>query len=192
MVDKIRGIKLPCMAEVYSLWDEYGMLPNIRLHSQQVCRVALALWDWLGQAGFHLDRETIKIGALLHDVAKAYCLDKPDLPHNVEGQRILDERGYPELGILVARHVNLGSALPLDESTIVFYADKRVVGDEIVSVAKRYEYIMRVYGERKPWRIAHLRKDEELTYEVENHIFSLVSPKKPLELISVAREIDIT
>ena len=183
--------KLPDLAKVFQLWDEHGMLPNIRLHSQQVCRVALALWQWLGEAGLELDRQTVKMGALLHDVAKTCCLGKPHLHHNLEGQRILDENGYYELGVLVAKHVNLGSALPLDEAALVFYADKRVVGDQIVSVMERYQYIMKVYGCGKPGRIQFLQQDERLTYQLEEHIFSIVTSFNTQRLISAAAQIDI-
>lgn len=176
--------KLPDLIEVEQLWEQYGMLPNIKRHSRQVCRVALTVWQWLDEAGFYLDRTTIEVGALLHDVAKAYCLDKPGLPHNLEGQRILEQQGYAELGLLVAKHVNLGRAHPLDEAAVVFYADKRVVGDKVVSVAERYEYILKVYGRGKPERINHIKKDEQTTYEVERNIFKVLSASyRPQDII---------
>ena len=40
--------------EVRSWWDDYGMLDNIRRHSEVVCKVALVLTDWLAEAGVSL------------------------------------------------------------------------------------------------------------------------------------------
>ncbi len=177
-----QSIKLPTLQEVQELWQSYGMLPNIRRHSHQVCRVALAVCHWLDEAGFHLNSAAIEVGALLHDVAKAYCLNRPELRHNLEGQRILEQAGYAELGRLVAKHVNLPSALPLDEAVVVFYADKRVVGDKVVSVAERFQYIKRKYGQGKAERMRVIERDEALTYEVERHIFKIAAGHSPREL----------
>ena len=179
-------IRLPGNEEIFSLWDKYEMLPNIRRHSLQVCRVALTLWEWLDEAGYHLNRRVVEVGALLHDVAKAYCLDK-DIPHNEEGDRIVNEAGYPEMGTMVSRHVNLPYNHPLDEAVLVFYADKRVVGDKIVSVAERYQYIFRVYGRDIPERMRKLQKDEQQSYAVEKQIFSHIPQRRPQDLCTIRR-----
>jgi putative nucleotidyltransferase with HDIG domain len=177
--------KLPVYAEIMRLWDLYGMLPNIRNHSRQVCNVALTLWQWLRENNYPLHREMVESGALLHDVAKAYCLDKPDLSHNLEGERILAEAGYPELGLLVARHVNLPEDQPLDETLLVFYADKRVVGDKIVSVKERYQYVYEVYGQNNAERIIRIRHDENRSYAVEKQIFERLAGRQPEDLCHI-------
>lgn len=176
---------LPDKQQIENLYNQWGMLPNIRAHSRRVCNVALTLWQWLDAAGYHLNKQLIETGALLHDIAKTYCLDKPDLPHNLEGQRILEKLGYHELAELVAKHVNLPDNNELDEAAIVFYADKRVVGDKVVSVDERYEYIMKVYGQGKLHRIRFIQRDAKLTYKVEKGIFSLLSGRKPQDLCTL-------
>lgn len=174
--------RLPSREEICALWEKFGMLPNIRRHSRQVCRVALTICQWLEAAGFHFNKAMIEAGALLHDVAKAYCLDKPDLRHSLEGQRIMEQAGYPELGELVAKHVNLPDTGSLDEAVIVFYADKRVVGEKVVSVAERFQYIQRVYGQDNPERLERIKRDELLTYEVEKRLFKLLPSVSPQDL----------
>ena len=185
MITEEHSHKFPSRDEIIELWDKYGMLPNIRRHSWQVCRVALTLWSWLGENGYHLNRDIVEAGALLHDVAKAYCLDKPGIPHNIEGQRIVCQAGYPHLGQLVAHHVNLPAEHPLDESVLVFYADKRVVSDKIVSVTERYEYIYEVYGHGKPERIQRLQMDEQRAFAVEKQIFVSIPNHRPQDLLLI-------
>ncbi|MDR1396843.1 MAG: HD domain-containing protein [Desulfarculales bacterium] len=177
--------ELPSRTVIMRLWDRYGMLPNIKNHSFQVCNVALTLWQWLGENNYYLNRDMVESGALLHDVAKAYCLDKPHLSHNLEGERIVAEAGYPELGLLVARHVNLPEDQPLDETLLVFYADKRVVGDKIVSVKKRYQYVYKVYGQNSEEGIARIRYDENRSYEVEKQIFRHICGRQPEDLCHI-------
>jgi hypothetical protein len=167
------------------LWDIYGMLPNIRAHSRQVCRIALTLWQWLAENDYPLNRNLTEAGALLHDVAKAYCLDKPTLSHNLEGERIVAAAGYPELGLLVARHVNLPRQQPLDETMLVFYADKRVVGDRTVSVRERYQYIYRVYGHNDEARISRISQDEKCSHAVEEKIFARLPGHAPEDLCHI-------
>jgi putative nucleotidyltransferase with HDIG domain len=174
--------KLPSRSEIMRLWDIYGMLPNIRAHSRQVCRVALTLCQWLKENNCLLNWELVETGALLHDVAKAYCLGKPTISHNLEGERIVAAAGYPELGLLVARHVNLPDEHPLDETMLVFYADKRVIGDRVVSVKERYQYIYKVYGHDDEERIARISNDEKRSYVVEKQIFARIFDHTPEDL----------
>jgi putative nucleotidyltransferase with HDIG domain len=176
------GLKVPSHAEIMRLWDIYGMLPNIQAHSRQVCRIALTLCQWLEENDYPLNRELTEAGALLHDVAKAYCLDKPTLSHNLEGERIVAAAGYPELSLLVAHHVNLPEYHPLDETMLVFYADKRVVGDRTVNVRERYQYIYNVYGHNDEERISRISQDEKRSYAVEKEIFAQLSGHAPEEL----------
>ena len=99
---------LPDLDEVSRLWDRHGMLDNIRAHSEVVRFIALLLTDWLDEAGCRLERDAVEVGALLHDIAKTACLGN-QRRHDVEGQRILESLGYPELGLLVGwRYMSVG------------------------------------------------------------------------------------
>ena len=181
-------MRLPSQNEIFALWEQFGVLPNIRCHYRQVCRVALTMCEWLEAAGCLFNKTLIEAGALLHDVAKAYCLDKPGLSHNLEGQRILERAGYPELGEIVAHHVNLPAISYYDEGVLVFYADKRVLGERVVSVDERFQYIYRVYGQNNPDRLDRIKKDELLTYEVEKRLFKLLPGYSPQDLCAIFRE----
>lgn len=180
---------LPSIEEARGLWDRFCMLANIRAHSEVVCRVALTLTDWLEQAGVELYRPAVEVGALLHDIAKTTCLGTSKL-HTQVGQNMLQELGFPELGLLVAYHVILPEGHPLDEIMVVNYADKRVTHDQIVSLRERYDYILERYGEGHESRLERIHQGYERAQEVEQTIFSRLEPKRRPEDIFRLQEAD--
>jgi hypothetical protein len=164
---------LPTPGEVRLWWDRFGMLENIRQHSEVVRRVAMKLTAWLAQAGVHLRPEAVEVGALAHDIAKTSCLGT-DKMHAQEGEKIVADLGYPELAKLVLYHVTLPPGHPLDEIMVVNYADKRVTHTEVVDLGERYAYILDRYGKGDPARIARIEKGRENLFQVEKLIFSRI------------------
>lgn len=176
---------LPTVDEARLLWDRFGMLDNIRAHSEKVCLVAMTLTDWLEGAGIVLRRQAVEVGALLHDIAKTACLGT-DRRHDQEGLDILNDLGYPQLGRLVARHVFLPPGSPLDEIMVVNYADKRVKHDQIVGLDERYQYIMERYGNGDPVRMARIEKGYGLAQVVEQTVFKPLTPQRtPADVFSL-------
>jgi len=166
---------LPTVEEARLLWDRFGMLDNIRAHSDKVRLVALTLADWLAEAGIPLRRRAVEVGALLHDIAKTACLGT-ERRHDREGQEILNGLGYPQLGRLVARHVFLPPGHPIDEIMVVNYADKRVKHDQIVNLDERYRYILKRYGHGDPQRIARIANGLRQAQKVEQTLFAPLAP----------------
>lgn len=172
---------LPSRQQIYDLWDKYGMLDNIRDHSRVVTMVALAITDWLAEAGLALNRPAVKAGAMLHDIAKTPCLNGKCL-HHLEGERILLEEGYPELAFMVLNHIVVPEGHPVDETMLVNYADKRVTHDAIVSLDERYDYIVERYGRGEPERLARLAKGRARIHQVERSIFAKIPHKTPADI----------
>jgi len=129
----------------------YRMLDNIRAHSIMVARVARLLAD--NMAGVQLNMNLIISGALLHDIAKTQCLDS-NRNHALEGEEIVLRHGYNELAEIVAEHVVLGrtTAGIIVEKQIVYYADKRINHDKVVSLDDRLAYILDRYARDNPAR----------------------------------------
>jgi len=175
-------IQLPSIDECFELFDQYRMLDNIRAHSQVVAMVAGELVEGLVQLRpTHSelpDRQQVVVGALLHDIAKTICLET-GCRHAETGQQMLEELGFPELGEIVAEHVVLkefrtehykrGSFHPKE---IVYYADKRVRHDQIVSLEDRLEYIIDRYGNNDPLRIEYIKLNFAKTQEFESYLFT--------------------
>ncbi|MCB2218523.1 MAG: HD domain-containing protein [Desulfobulbaceae bacterium] len=160
------------------------MLDNIRQHSLLVARVAETLVRYLHAPDVETADvagvELVIAGALLHDIAKTRCLDG-SCRHAEEGQLICEEHGYPEIGRIVREHVILSSFKPdryrngiFPAREIVYYADKRVRHDQIVSLQDRLDYIIERYSDHNPL-IEQRIKDNFLTcQELEGYLFSFL------------------
>lgn len=162
------------------------MPAHIRAHSLMVARVAELLARSLADRGVRLRVELVVAGALLHDIAKALCLDG-DCLHTERGREICREHGYTELEPLVAEHVHLAGGFDdhLGEREIVYYADKRVNHDQVVSLARRQADVIRRYASQDPARQEQIRQNFELCRRLEEHIFSRL-PMAPEDLAGLA------
>ncbi len=162
--------------------NEYAMLDNIRAHSVMVARVASALLQNLTETSEqkpHLpSRGLVLAGALLHDIAKTPCL-KNRCDHARHGRDICLKLGYPEVAEVVREHVILTEFSQkryqkgvFYAKEIVYYADKRVRHDEIVSLEERLEYILEQYGNNDPDRHRLIRENFAQCQQLENALFS--------------------
>lgn len=140
-------IEIPTEEECYRLIREMEMLEHILSHSRLVCRVALYLADRIIEQSYPLNRELIMAAALLHDITKTRSFETEE-DHAQTGGKLLDDRGYPEVGRIVGQHVCLeifDKSGPPTEAEIVNYADKRVLHDQIAPLADRMDYIRKRY-----------------------------------------------
>lgn len=178
-------MRVPSISQCLDFFDRYEMFDNIRAHSFVVARVAEALIDDLHRcrktkAPLPVKEEVIA-GALMHDIAKTLCIES-GCHHARIGQEICQELGYPELGEIVAEHVLLvhfnaelykqGSFGPKE---IVYYSDKRVRHDQLVSLAERLEYILDRYGDNNPAKEDRIRQNFKNTQTFEKHLFAFLS-----------------
>ncbi len=149
----------------------YGMLENIKAHSIMVARVARLLADNL--RGAELDMGLVVSGALLHDIAKTQCLNS-DRSHAREGAEIVVKVGYDEVAEIVAEHVVLGRTTPgiIVEKQIVYYADKRINHDQVVSLEARLAYILDRYGRNNSVRHEAIMVNFEKCRALEREIFA--------------------
>lgn len=190
---------IPGIAECFQLMDEYAMLPNIRRHSVIVARAALWIIEGFGKSELippaMPDRSLVAAGSLLHDIAKTPCL-RNGCDHAREGAEICLRLGYPEIASIVGEHVVLKS---YDEKLwsrgvfrageIIYYADKRVRHEEIVSLEDRLEYILERYGNGDPEMHRLIRRNFDKCVELEGHLFAFL-PFSPVQLAEqVARSL---
>ncbi|MCP4131691.1 MAG: HDIG domain-containing protein [bacterium] len=140
--------KIPSEAECYKLIEEYKMLPNIIEHSKQVRNVSLKITDNLADPSL-INRDLVNAGALLHDIAKTRSINSGELRHDSIGADMMRELGYESIAIIIESHVifhGFKPEGPLEVREIVFYADKRVMHDRVVSVAERVDDLVNRYG----------------------------------------------
>ncbi|HIJ91130.1 MAG TPA: HDIG domain-containing protein [Deltaproteobacteria bacterium] len=151
------------------------MLTNIREHSLMVGRVAGLIGQCLTRSGQPLCLELIVSGALLHDIAKTATLET-ELRHDELGREICLRHGLDELAEIVAEHVILKGGVPerCTEKEIVYYADKRVLHDEVVGLDARLDYIIHRYGNGDEGLHARIRRNFAQAQAIEERLFAML------------------
>jgi putative nucleotidyltransferase with HDIG domain len=164
---------------------KYEMLENIKAHSIVVERIASLMARGLREAGEKLSLDLVTAGALMHDIAKTRSL-KTKENHSATGSEICIENHLEEIADIVAEHVVLKSFSregPVLEKEIVYYADKRVNHNTIVSLEERLAYLIRQYGKGDQRLIQRMGKNFDLCKQVESKLFA----KLPFAPEDVAR-----
>lgn len=146
MSDSIRD-RIPSREECDELMAKYAMRPNIVEHSIQVMRVTLAIMDNL-RNDVTINRDMVVAAALLHDITKTRSLETKER-HDASGGELLREMGFIRIAEIVEQHVvfkNLNLQGRLEEREIIYYADKRVMHDKIVTIEQRVHDLIQRYG----------------------------------------------
>ena len=155
--------RIPTKAECDKLMARYSMLPHIVAHSLQVMRVSLALTDHL-KDGVTINRDIVIAAALLHDITKTRSLETKER-HDASGGAVLRELGFPRIAEIVEQHViiqNLNLEGNLEEREIVYYADKRVMHDTIVTIKERVHDLIQRYGTGEEIRNLILQNEAQI------------------------------
>lgn len=186
---------VPTIEQCLAYMADFAMLENIRAHSFMVARTATAVREGLSEAGkttAPLPAEDLVLaGALLHDIAKTQCLHGI-CKHALVGQEICQDLGFPEIGEIVREHVVLSDYAPdryrrgiFNACELVYYADKRVRHDTIVSLESRLEYILDRYGDNDPMKESFIIANFKICQEFERLLFSFLD-FSPAELAQIA------
>lgn len=138
-------MSIPTKEECLKLLKDNNVPGNIVAHLKAVCDFSLKVCGILKRKGIHVNRELVAAGALLHDLKKLSPND-----HVVEGFEYISSIGFPEVAEIIKKHglahLDKREFVPKTwEEKVVFYADKRVKNDRIVSVDERFEYIKQRY-----------------------------------------------
>ena len=158
------------MEECYQLMARYSMLPNIVEHSIQVMRVSQAMMDNLKDGG-SVDRDLVLAASLLHDITKTRSLETKER-HDTSGGELLRKLGFRRIAEIVEQHVvfkNLNRQGRLEEREIMYYADKRVMHDRIVTIDERLHDLVERYGVTEEIR-GLILQNKNMILAVENKI----------------------
>ena len=176
---------MPDPAFCLELMRRFQMPPHIVRHSLTVCGVALFLTRRLETIGRRLNPELIQASAMLHDITKRHSLNRP-LDHALTGAKLLRKLGYPEVAAVVRQHVRVSGIRPagrISEVEIVNYSDKRVVDDQVTTLADRLEYIMERYGRTTEDR-ERILKYSRATIRLEEELFAIL-PGGPSQVLDI-------
>ncbi len=172
-------MNIPDITTCLALLQKHDILPNVLEHSLQVHKVACAIVDHLN-GSVTINRDLVCVAALLHDITKSRSL-KTGEKHDISGKELLESLGYPEIADIVGQHVFLrdtSADSPLNEADIVYYADKRVMHNEIVTVDRRIEDLLIRYG-TTPERCNKILENKDIIIIIEKKLTRHLI--KPLE-----------
>ncbi len=173
---------IPSIDECYEIMK--GRMPrHIIEHSEQVMRVALCIIDNL-KPGIILNKNLVIAASLLHDITKNKSLTTKE-HHDVTGGIYIRNLGYNKVADIIEEHVELKKYElnnDLEEKEIVYYADKRVMHNKIVTVEERISDLIIRYGKTEAIS-QHILKSKVSIINIGNKI-NYYSKKDINEIIS--------
>jgi len=173
-----------------SIMDKYSMLDNIRAHSIMVSKVAYILSYSLKETGNKICIKKTIAASLLHDIGKTIAL-RSGGNHAKIGMDICLENGFDEIANIVAEHVILKQFdlnPPCTEKEIVYYSDKRVNHDKVVSLDERLSYILQRYGRNDDRMHESIKSNFDLCRKIEKKIFKGI-PIFPEDLPTLVNDV---
>ena len=145
----LRPVEAISLSEVDRIWAQCGVEQSCRAHMEMVAdtamnmieydfaRVSADLFDTAYcYRGALLNTRIIYYAALLHDICRPRGRG-----HEAAGADLLLREGYQELEKAVRMHNDpqvWEEGAPLTEAEIVYYADKLVRGEQLVSLEERF------------------------------------------------------
>jgi putative nucleotidyltransferase with HDIG domain len=133
LTSALAGRRTPDVAECETMFDAASTPEATRRHGRAVAALAASFARRLQAAGEAIDPDLARAAALVHDIAKGRRR------HAEAGAALLREFGFPEIAAPVARHMNFSFAAGrLDESAVVYLADKLVQGETRVTLETRF------------------------------------------------------
>lgn len=165
------------------LLAKHAIPENIVMHSLAVEKAAVFIAEKLLQAGEKIDVSLVSRAALLHDIDKPLTLASGS-GHGLVSKQILEKEGLPEIALIALKHhtYTILQKKPFSnwEEKVVYYSDKRVNHDQIVSLRERFDYLLERYGKEKK-EFEKIFSCKSRVEKLEKEIFSKINASSELE-----------
>lgn len=149
----------PSAQECARILSECRTPEHVMRHCAAVAENARSIAKKLNAAGFSLNVGALYAAGYLHD-----CL-RTEPNHASAAAELLASLGYAELAKLIAAHHDLPEPVSLDEAAILFYADKRVQKERIVTLTERFSASLSKCRTEEARKAMQARLDAALTVE---------------------------
>jgi|TARA_B100001971_G_scaffold187336_1_gene187969 putative nucleotidyltransferase with HDIG domain len=151
---------IPSKEECLDILNKNKTPSNVIGHCKTVCKVAEEIADRLIKKGININKNLVIAAALLHDVER----EKDN--HIIAGAKLLKSIGFPEVSEVARKHslyeIEKEKNQPIRiEEKILFYADKRVRGNRIVSLEERFKDLEKRYNIDLTKKLEFVKKIEE-------------------------------
>lgn len=173
-------LAVPSDTQCTEYWARYSMFDNIAEHSLEVARVATFIARRAKDLGMSVDIPTIRASALLHDIAKSYCIMHGGNHSQLGGAWTMELTGNPAIASGVTHHVFWPFEMDINKyltPLAVIYADKRVRHNSIVTIESRFQDLVKRYGVND-----YIRKRIEITRAQAVELENLLSDTLEVDL----------
>lgn len=143
------NLPVPDDQQCAEFWARFSMLDNVAAHSLMVAKIATFLAKRAKDMGMNVDIPTVRASALMHDIAKTYCIIHGGNHSQLGGAWAMETTNNPVISSGVTHHVYWPFELDITKyftSLSVIYADKRVSHTDLVSLKQRFEDLVIRYG----------------------------------------------
>jgi hypothetical protein len=171
---------IPDDRQCAEFWDRFSMLEHIAEHSVQVARVASFIAIRAKELGRDVHIQTVRASALMHDIAKTYCIKHGGNHSQLGGAWTVDLTNNPAIACGVTHHVYWHFEMNLDKyftPLAVIYADKRVRHNGLVTIESRFQDLVKRYGIND-----YIRKRIEITRAQAVELENLLSKTLEVDL----------
>ena len=136
------------LEKAIKLLIDYEVPDHIIGHSYKVAKIVYYLAEELSSVSLlNFNKELALHSALLHDITKYQAILNKGEDHSYTGGQLMRKLGYPDIAEIIESHVIFRNIDYLKiEKELVFYADKRVKHEEIVTLEERFEDLKNRYG----------------------------------------------
>jgi predicted metal-dependent hydrolase len=122
------------------VFSEFWLI--IEEDSSRVAEVSIDILSSLKINGRRFDGAALEAAAMLHDIAKI------EKNHALEGEKVLKEIGYENVGYIISTHkdIDIDENGEVTENEILYLADKLVKEDMIIPIGERMKQCIDEYG----------------------------------------------
>ena len=123
----------PSRQECLRILQEHRLPGPVLEHVQAVAAVSGRIAEYLNSRGCRLHLGIVMAASLLHDIARG------ERDHARKARELVARMGYPEVADVIGSHMLLDpdQRNQIDETAVVYLADKLVSGNRVVSLDER-------------------------------------------------------
>jgi len=133
----------PTRKQCMNILQEHHLPKPVVEHVQAVARISCTIAEHLNSRGYRLHLGMVMAASMLHDIAKG------EKEHTNKGSQLVAGLGYPEVAAVIGSHMILAPEHrnQISETSIVYLADKLVIGHRPVSLDEKLESRLKGFDE---------------------------------------------
>lgn len=177
LLRRLANMDIPSVPECKEfLVHIFNVNENIYCHCAKVAAVANHLCEILNERGERLDPELVSAGAWLHDIVRTQS------NHARRGAKILRMKGFHRVADVIENHpdIIIREHEKISEREIVYFADKLVYGDKLVSIEKRFDKKAERY-KKEPEAVRNIEARKNRALKSKRRIEEVIG--RPLETV---------